>query len=502
MKRITLCLIGGFMLLISQNTTAQEAVNPLLYSYQAVQFSDQDISHDPVTLVMPGTAFNGGFSSYLDNPASAALFDDSFGSFGLAFRNVKERTGFLGNRTSFDDNQTGISNLGFIYKFPATRGSLIMGAGYAQHSFHNRALSISGRNQESTMTDIFKMPGSPYEDIAFNTYAIDWADEDQTFYDSIFRIGFPVGNFPGITQEAEILERGHGGEFSAFLATEFLKNLMVGGSVGIQSGRHNYERIFLEIDEFNDYDGNFIDSSEDGEGDTDIDNILLTDELRNEYFSLTARAGAIYTVSNHFNIGASYTFPSRLTVDEEFDARIASTFDNGVVFEDDYLTEFSYSITSPSRVNLGAAIVDAGGFSASFSAEYVDYSKTRIEFDADLFEDERIENQYITDSYKDVWNLRGGISLALNDQFTIRGGYGIRPSKFRDIEMDVEQYSAGISFAVTENANFDIGGQYSLFNETSVLYEYEDHNFNLRSEFVDRDVTRLQVLATLRFKIN
>lgn len=502
MKRIFVYLAGGFLFITAQEVYAQDPINPLLYSYQAVQFSDLNVSHDPVTLILPGTAYASGFSSYLDNPASPALFTTSFGEFGLSFRQVEETSLFLDNRNRFDDNQTGISNLGFIYRFPTVRGSLVMGAGYSQHSFYNRALSVNGRNLNSSMTDIFKIPGSSYEDIAFNTYAIDWGDEDETYLESIFRIGFPPGDFPGITQEAEILERGFGGDYSAFLATEFLENLMVGASIGIQSGHYKYERIFLEIDEFNDYDGAFIDSNEDGQGDTDIDTILLTDEVRSEYISFSARIGAIYKFGNHFNAGGSYTFPSRLTVDEEFDARIASTLDNGVVFEDDLLSEFSYKITSPGRLNLGAAIVNMGGFTASVSAEYVDYSKTKIDFEADLFEDERNENQFILNTYRDVWNLRGGIAFDLAENMTLRAGYGIRPSRFRDIDMDQEQITAGVGFRVTESARLDIGAQYTFFDETSVLYEYEDHNFNLRPEFVDREVNRLQVMATLRFNFN
>ncbi|MEX1062916.1 MAG: outer membrane protein transport protein [Balneolaceae bacterium] len=500
MKRLIVSLSGMFLFLITQQQVcAQEASNPLLYSYQAVQFSDQNISHDPVTLVLPGVAYASGFSSYLNNPASAALFESSYGSFGLSFRNVDETTAFLGNRNTFNDNQTGVSNLGFVYKFPTVRGNLVIGAGYSQHSYYNRAMSISGRNQSSTMTDFFKIPGSIYEDLAFETYAIDWADEDETFFDSIFRIGFPAGDFPGITQEAEILERGQGGDISGFIATEFLENLMVGASLGIQTGYYNYERIFLEVDEFNDYDGDFIETDEGG---TDIDTILLTDEMRSEYLSLAARVGAIYRINDRLNLGLSYTAPSKLSVDEEFDIGIASTFDNGVIFEDELLSEFSYSVTSPARINLGAAVTGIAGLSASFAAERVDYSNTRIHFDSELFEDERNENQFISDTYTSVWNLRGGLAYDITGELTLRAGYGIKPSRFRDINMDEQQISGGVGFAVGRNTRIDIGAQYSFFDETSVLYEYEDHNFMLRSEFADRDVNRLQVLATLRMNLN
>ncbi len=498
MYRPLLYLIGFIFFLSAPAAFSQEANNPLLYSYQAVQFSDMQVSHDPVTLILPGTAYAGGFSSYLDNPASAALFDDSFGTFGIAWRNVNETGRFLDNSVDFDRSQFGVSNAGFVYSFPTVRGSFVIGAGYSQHSFYNRALSISGRNNRSTMTDFFKIPGSIYEEIAFETWALDWADEEQTFLDSIFRIGFPPGNFPGITQEAEITERGYGGDYSAFFATEFLENLMLGASIGIRSGRHNYERIFLEIDEFNDYDGDFIETDHGG---TDIDTILLNDKIRSDYVAFSARLGAIYQFTDNFSLGASYTFPSRLTVDEEFDAVITSTFDNGVVFEDDVLTEFSYKVTSPARLNLGAALKDLGGLTLSVSAEYVDYGKTRIDFDADLFEDERLENRFISDEYTQVWNLRGGAAIDITEEFTLRGGYGLRPSRFTNLDIDERLISGGIGFKVSENARFDLGVQYSMFDETAILYEYEDHNFQMQSELVDRDVNRLQVLGTIRISM-
>lgn len=514
MKRIILCLAAALMLGVSQAVHAQEAVNPLLFNYQAVQFGDQNVSHDPVTLVMPGTAFAGGFSSYLDNPASAALFDESFGEFGLSFRQVDEQSLFLNNRMSFDDNQIGVSNLGFVYSFPTVRGSLVMGAGYSQHSFYNRAMSISGRNNQTTITDAFKIPGSTYADIAFNTFAIDYGDEFEDWEESIFRIGLDdFGDFLGISQEAEIIQRGRGGDFSAFLATEFMENLMVGASIGIQSGRFNYERIFLEIDEFNAYNRNIIDSNEDGQGDTDIDNILLDEELRSEYLSFNARIGAIFKLSEFFNIGASYTFPSKLNVDEEFDARIKSTFNNGVEFEDELFTEFTYSVTAPARLNVGAAIVDLLGFNASVSAEYVDYSKTRIEFGADEFEEQRNENNFIRDNYTDVWNLRGGIAVDVTNALTLRAGYGLRPSRFRDIDIEMQQFTAGIGFGLTPAARLELGAQYTMWEENqSTVYEFGEFDYSVlpdeapfpavRNEFASRDVSRLQVMATLRFKFN
>ncbi|MEX0894770.1 MAG: outer membrane protein transport protein [Balneolaceae bacterium] len=520
MRRIIVCLTGVLLLTFgfSLSGHAQEANNPLLYSYQAVQFSDRGIAQDPVTLVMPGTALGTGFGSYQDNPASAAFFDESFGTFGLAFRSASEENTFLGNTLNSSDNQTSISNAGFVYNFPVTRGRLLIGAGYSQHSFYNRALELSGTNNATTITDQFKIPGSTYSDIAFNTYAIDFGDEIGDWDESIFRIGFDrLGDYLGIDQEAEILQRGFAGEYSAFLATEFQRNLMVGLSLGIQAGRHTYDRVFLEVDRDNLYDGTVIDSNEDEVPDTDMDSVLLSEEIRNNYLSFQARAGMIYRVNSHLNVGASYTFPTRLTVDEIYDSRISTTFDNGEGFEDDLAGEYSYEVQSPARVNIGFAFVDIGGISASFSAGYTDFSKTRVEFGEDEFEAERDENQFISDQYKEVWDVRGGISMDLTDQFTLRAGYGYQPSRFKNMDLSKSRFSAGAGFALTENTRLEVGAQYSLWKEESVVYNYGVYDYSalpdleegeghllpvsIHPEVADRDVGRLQILATLRIRL-
>ncbi|MEX2602105.1 MAG: outer membrane protein transport protein [Balneolaceae bacterium] len=491
---------------------AQHANNPLLYSYQAVQFSDQQISHDPVTLVMPGTAYASGFGSFLDNPASAALFENSFGSFGMAFRDNREESSFLGNRVQSDNGQIALSNLGFLYHLPTSRGKMVMGAGYSQHSFYNRALEISGRNTETTITDEFKMPWSDYREIGFSTYATDYGDEFEDWDESIFRVGFDqYGHYLGIHQEGEILQHGFGGEFSGFFATEFQRNLMVGISVGIKSGRSAYDRTFLEIDRDGDYNSEFIDTNEDGEGNTDIDRILLVDEVSSEFLALQVRGGAIYRLNDHLNIGASYTLPARMTVDETFDARVATTFDNGVSFEDDVRGEFTYRVHSPHRIGVGLSLTDIGGWTASLGAEYADYGKTAVEFDSDNFEAERLENDFISDTYTDVWNLRAGLAYDLGGSVTLRGGYAHYPSRFRNLDLDKNHYSAGAGFKLNQNTRLEIAAQYTTWKEDAVVYNYGAYDYSSlpdaapviseQSELSLTDVARLQLMATLRFSL-
>lgn len=510
MRRILKIIILLAVFFGLNQAAAQNPNNALLYSYQATLFGDQGSASDPISIVMPGTAFKSGFGSFIDNPASMALHKRSFGEFGLSYRSVEENAQYLGQSRTLDDTQGGVSNFGFLYSFPTVRGSFVIGAGYTQHSVFNRSLGFRARNENSTITDKFKADGSPYQEIAFNTFATDFGDEFEDWDESIFRIGFDsFGDFLGIRQQGEILQRGQSGEYSMFFATEFQENIMFGASIGLLSGRFNYNRIFQEIDEFNDYNSTIIDSNDDGFGDTDVDNILLDDRLNSRFIGFKARAGLLFRVNENLNIGASYAFPTTLDVDESFDANLITTFNNGSDFSDFTDSEFSYKVKYPSRTSLGIALQNLGGLSVSLSTEYVDYSNTSIEFsESDLFEDELIENDFIEETFRAVWSFRGGIAFDITPEFTLRAGYSMLPGRFADGNMDRDVYAAGVGFSIAENMRLEFAAQYTNWNEVSAVYDYAEYNYSplpdnlpgvtFRSEEASREVDRLQFVGTLR----
>lgn len=511
-KSILLILI---ILAISATVThSQNANNILLFNNQATLFGDQGPASDPVSIVMPGTAINSGLGTFLDNPASVALFDESFGEFGLSFRSIDEESTYLGNTQSLDHGGRGVSNAGFVYSFPTKRGSLVFGAAYAQHSIYTRAFGFGTRNERSSITDAFKYSGSPYQEIAFNTFATDYGDEFQDWDESIFRIGFDeFGDFLGTRQQGEVTRNGVGGEYSLFLATEFQKNFMVGASIGLISGNFSYDRIFQEVDNFNDYNFDVIDVDEDGTPETDIDNILLDDNLESSYTGFRARAGLLYRINDKVNLGFSYTLPTVLFIDEDFDATVITTFDNSVEFEDATESTFSYEAKYPGRFALGLGVQDLSGITLSLSAEYVDHSATEIRFDeSDLFEDELIENDFIQNNFRETWSYRAGLAYELNPLVNLRAGYGFFPSRFEEGGGDRTAYSAGVGVKLGNGLTLEAAAQYLTLEETSTVYEYADYNYSplpenppavsFDSEVANRNADRLQVLATIRVALN
>lgn len=489
-KKGILLLIAALIVSVTQ-VNAQSADDVLRYSLEYP-------SYDPISLVVPGVSHATGFGAYQENPATMALFDESFLSMGLSSRFLDETGTYLGNTSDYSDNQTGIGDLGLVYKVPTTRGSLVVGGGYSQTTDFNRALSASGRNERSTITDFYNTTADDSLFFAaFDTYAVDFATTDSSYAEtsSIFRIGFP--QYPGINQDMELTERGKTGEYSLFLSTELLKNFYVGGSIGYYSGSYTYRREFLESDRENDYNATFIDSDGDGTPDTDIDNILSVDRIDTEIQAFSARLGIIYEPTPDFKLAASYEFPSKLFIDEEFNTQITTTFDNTIQFSDEAPGAFSYTITRPQRIKAGVTFTGIPKLTVSGSAEAISYSDAEINFDEiNLNPLENDINGTVQSTFNDVINLRSGLEYKVNDLFTGRFGYAYFPSP-QDGANSVRQFiSGGFSAELTKGLMFDFGLQYSFWDDQNALYSTPDV-----TEVVDEQVTRLNVMAGLRMAL-
>ena len=502
------------ILLITASVQSQNVNDPISFSNQALLMGSHGSAIDPVSGIMPATAYGTGFGAFLDNPASIALLGKNIGEFSFAFNQVDEDGNYLGNSRSLNDHQFNISGAGFVYNFPTVTGRFVIGAGYNQNNVFNRAVAFNSQNNNSSITDQFKLPGSTYSDIAYETYATDYGDEFEDWDESIFRVGFTEpGEFLGIRQQGEFYQTGYSGEYSAFFATEIQRNLMFGASVSILSGRLNHDRIFQEIDDENRYNSDYIDSSGNGTGDTDIDNIIFSEDINSRYYGFRTRAGVLYRITPNVNVGVSYTLPTRVNIDEDFDGRIISTFNNGVRFEDSEGGRFSYSVSYPAQTAVGFAIDDLAGFSLSASAEYVNYANMRINFDDDvLFEDQQIENNFIKGNLADdAISYRAGLQYRLSPLFSLRAGYGFQPSKFKNGNDDRNIYSLGAGFKLSRDTSIEIGARYTTWEENSALYTYGEYNYNalpqnappatIRSEDVMRNAGLLQVMATIRINM-
>jgi long-subunit fatty acid transport protein len=452
-------------------------------------------SYDPQSLVMPGVSAATGFGGYQDNPAAMALAERSYFSFDLSTRYVDESGTYLGNESSFSNNETNVGDLGFVYKVPTQRGSLVVGAGYSQSTDFNRAFSANGFNENSTLTDFYASLGreNAINTAAFNAFAIEDVNTDSSV--SIFRFGNDFEQFPGMSQDIELTEEGFMGEYSAFLATEVQKNLFIGGSVGYITGEYSLKREFLESDRQGNFDGQFIDADGDGQFETYIDQIMSTDVVDAELEAFSARLGMVYQPIENISIGVNYVFPSVINLEETYNTRIRTTFDDGSQTGlEEAPGEFSYKIKRPSRLKAGITVRSADKLMFSFSAEGVRYSEAEIAYEELEFnEQERSINSVVRSTFNDVINLRGGLEYKINDKFIPRVGYAYYPAPQDGPGSERQFMSGGFTAELTKGLFLDLGLQYSFWEDQNVLYETQ----NVRS-VVQEEVTRLHVMTGIR----
>jgi len=506
-------ILATFMLLITfSSAMAQDGYDPMSYSSLSQVFSSQQYLGSANSAILPSVAMENGYASFIDNPAAMSLIKGSYVNIGYMSNRSEFNQSFRGNELLLDSKADYINNIGVVYKIPTRVGSLVLGGGIHTNSVYNRSLGSSAFNNQSTITDIFKGESSDYRNIAFETYAIDYADQAQTQLESIFRIGFDDG-FPGTYQQSELTQDGRSREFAFFMGTEFKKNLHIGFSLGINEAFHNMSRNILEEDLDNVYDGDFIEQDENGENGTDIYSIQLSDELRSDVLGFEARIGAVYKLGQYLNLGASWSLPSIMEITEEYNSTITTSFDNSIgPFFDSFEGEFTYAITRPSKYSLGMAVNQLKGFDLSIGVDFISYNKTDIDLTYDqsldfdevafLRDQEAVIEQSINQRYQSVMNTRIGAQYRFKNGTELRAGTSILPSKSVQIDETRKLYSGGIGIPLSRDFFLDITTQYIQWNDRSVLYEYQDMGSNIPiQESISESNQLINVLIGIKIKI-
>lgn len=432
----------------------------------------------------PSVALGNDFGSYIRNPATSALFDQSFFSFGMGARNVNEEVSFQGSIRDAHDNQTGVTNLGFVFQAPTERGSLAFGIGYSQTTDFNRTSRTGTVNTQSTVTDYYLFDDPYYFDLAFDAFALDVAEIDgQDEYFSVWRYPFP---WEGVDQFSTIEQRGQMGEYSLFASTEFLENFFVGASIGIPHGTYSFRRSFIE--EPPPFDHQY-----------DVEVMTASDRIDATVSGFKTRLGALYKIRPWFNVAASITSPTTLTIRENFSSEIQTSFteppledDDATEFRQEFDGEIRYEAQLPSTVTAGLALDDYRGLDASLTAEWVRYDQFAMggldEQDPRL---QRDENEMIVEEFEDVVNLNAGLAFRINEQVKPRVGIAYHPSYLSHSLVDSPEswgaglnseiilnesdrfyYSAGVNVGLQEGMMLEFAVQMGGWENERLLYHF------------------------------
>jgi len=199
-------------------------------------------------------------------------------------------------------------------------------------------------------------------------------------------------------------------------------------------------------------------------------------------------------------VGASYTTPSFISLDEESffdfnaDWKPGAEFDNnGEVLdlnqEDTFFPSAlfvnGYSLRTPSRLALGTTFfVGKSGF-LSGDVEFIDYSNANLN-SRDFSPSD--DNDVIEDIYGSVMNIRVGGEYRF-DSFRLRAGYSILPSPFNDSDQE-EQTNISFGFGYrTQDYFLDFAVVNSQRSASYVPYEIATDQPTLTSDIENTVVT-------------
>ncbi len=480
MKRILFLPALVILLIAASRTEAQNRLDVLRYS-------EVQPGNDPAGLAMGGAGVSDAidFSSIVQNPATAAMFNKSMITINLGTRRVSEdaryrrdfinapgelvsdSTDYIGGKNSFSDNQTGIASGGMAYSVPTLQGSFVIGVAYNRLSDFNQAFSVNGFNRHNTITDYFAQ-NPDYQSIGFTSYALDTTATGQlisTLREANIN-GTPqeVG-FKGINQHAQVIERGKMGAISLFGATEFQKNLFFGVALVFPVGKYTYQRIFLEQDLQNLYNTPL--------NLNDVQYISSEDNIDATIGGFFARFGFVYKAAPWINIGLSYRTRSSLTIKEHGSSSITVKFDGENTPQPTQSAPYkiTYKVHSPGRLKAGITLKgleEALVFHGQ--AEYVDYKQARLSGFPDGYEHQEFEiNQSILADFKPVINLQAGLAMHFGNIIP-RIGAAYYPSPRRSFDINKKYLSGGLTVEMNDQVAFDLGIQYGIWDGQDQMY--------------------------------
>ncbi len=395
-------------------------------------------------------ALGGDISSAISNPAGLGFFNKGVFVFtpSMDFINTDTEYGifrnggaeFQGSEETFRNNFN-FANIGTVINF--TKGR------FTDDKFKGGSLAIT-LNRSNTYHLSRKYEGeNGFNSIVDNILA----DAGSLDLNQLNELGFAafdqflitpvsggydafVGGFP--IQRESIKERGSHYQMNIAWGGNYDDKLYFGGGMGLQFINYKQERSYEEFD--------FL------QGNNDLDSlnaIFIDDQIEVRGRGINFNFGTIFRPVNFLTIGASYTSPSFMSLDEESFVDLEADWDAGTTYTetvdgetvtydltniDPYQSDLfvnNYKLRTPSKVGVGvAAFIGKSGFITG-DLEYVDYSRANL--NSDDFSTS-IDNDIIEDLYESVVNIRVGGEYRF-DNFRLRAGYAFLPDPIKDYNL-------------------------------------------------------------------
>ncbi|MDQ7949165.1 MAG: hypothetical protein REI78_04845 [Pedobacter sp.] len=373
----------------------------------------------------------GDISSLGGNPAGLGLFTKSEFTFTPEFNGTTIDAAYLNTRTTSDRAQINLNQIGAVFYMPTykMRGqdtkkglvSAVVGLGYSRNNDYGLEANFSGTNNQSSVYNMF--------------------DNDNAF---------TLGN----KQSGNIVRSGSVSEFNIAGALNISNQFYIGANVGLVNLRLINDGSLYETGTVQNYSVNYYQNQETkGSG-------------------INGRLGVIFRPVPQFRIGANLQTPTWFTIDD----RSSVSTDNNAIDAETY--DFSYNLRTPLKGSLGASYVIGDRALISADIDFVDYSTLRFSStngdDIDVINE---NNNEVKLNFTSAMNYRFGAEVKITNMFSLRGGYGMNGSAYKDDDdyFATKFYTGGLGY---RNSNYYIDLGYQRVETHSTFSPYLLQDFN------------------------
>lgn len=430
-------------------------------------------------------ALGGDLSAITINPASSAVFLNSFGTITLDHTSINREVNYFGTTTSNENSDINFNQAGGVLVFDTRNDSpwkkFSLGLNYGETSNFDDAFVARGNSQTSidryflnyangvpldllqtredeNISDLYSYLGEnegfgvQQAFLGYQGYIID-QDEDSpenTSYSSFIS----PGNF---NQQYRSVATGLNGKFTFNFGAQYKDFLYLGANINTHF--LNYDRS-TRFRETNDNAGSATNT------------VIFNNNLSTVGDGFSFQLGAIAKVSDRFRVGASYQSPTWFNIVEE-STQYLETNNNAnerTVVSPNVLNVYpDYTLKTPGKLTGSLAVLFGSKGLISFDYSYKDYSATEFTpVDDPEFE---FQNELISNELQAVSTFRLGGEYRISN-WSLRGGYRYEQSPYANETTvgDLTGYSAGFGYDFG-SMKLDLAYTNASYQEDQRLYQ-------------------------------
>jgi long-subunit fatty acid transport protein len=408
---------------------------------EAVNFIQDETGIGLRALAM-GNAYAGvsdDYSALYWNPAGLALLESTEITAELDQLKFSDESSYSRNTIIENRTFTKLRSLGLAYKFPTSRGSLVVAFGFNRFKDYDNALRFEGFSGTGNGLEFDLDDGNG----GTAAYAFD----------------------RGVRRSESLSESGRLDAWSLACGLAVSPNATLGVSAQWITGSSLYLFDFSQDDvgdAYTVYPADFADYS-------------MHQEIRTDFSGWSMKIGGMFRMNSNLRLGLTADLPMTLGVSENYLENDVLTFDDGTVDAADLGSgEWEYLVRYPAKIGAGAGL-DLGPLLLTGSMEYRDWTQVRFAMPGGSARSEDYDgliadNVLFAERFRPVTSAGAGAELRIpGTGIALRGGWRTVPSPARDSDrtLDRRYVSAGIGFDAGPGASFNVSVVRGSWNRIS-----------------------------------